>query len=99
MSKTLKLKPILNQADIQLLSKYFASKDDLEQIIDQKLSEKIGILPTKDEFYSQMDQIMGELKSIREEQIVLTQHDQDQNDRLDNLEFLHSSSHSHFSKS
>jgi predicted nuclease with TOPRIM domain len=43
--------------------------DEIEKIIDEKLDEKFdqkfGIFPTKDEFYGKMDEVMGELKSIR----------------------------------
>lgn len=87
MSKTAKPKPTLNSTDFELLSDYFASKDDIEKIVDQKLSEKIGNLPTKEEFYKNNDKIMGELKAIREEQAILNQHDQDQDNRIDKLAF------------
>lgn len=29
-------------------------------------------LPTKDEFYTKMDEVMGELKAIREEMAIVT---------------------------
>jgi len=46
--------------------------DEIEEIIDKKLEEKIKFLPTKDEFFSKMDGLMGEVKAIREEQAVIS---------------------------
>ena len=40
--------------------------DAIEELIDEKLDEKIKLLPTKGEFFSKMDEVMGELKAIRE---------------------------------
>lgn len=34
--------------------------------------EDVKHLPTKDEFYNKMDEVMGELKTIREEHAVLS---------------------------
>jgi len=39
--------------------------DDIEQIVDEKIEEKVKNLPTKDEFYNKMDEVIGELKTIR----------------------------------
>jgi hypothetical protein len=39
----------------------------IDEKLDQKLDEKLRFLPTKDDFYSKMDEVMGELKTIREE--------------------------------
>lgn len=98
MSKPSKPKPILNQSDVTLLlntfSKVFATKEEFDE-----LKEKVNNLPTKNEFYSKMDKVMGELKASREDQAVLTQYDQDQFDRLEELESLHTLPHPHFSKS
>lgn len=46
--------------------------DEIEEIIDKELEKKIKILPTKDEFYNKMDELMGEVKVIREEQAVIS---------------------------
>lgn len=45
--------------------------NEIENLIKQILSDKIRFLPTKDEFFSKMDEIMQELKTIREEQTVI----------------------------
>lgn len=42
------------------------SKNDLDQI-KKVVKIETGHLPTKDEFYEAMDEMMGEIKSIREE--------------------------------
>jgi hypothetical protein len=73
---------VLKWADMATLD-----KDDLKAIqglievtideaIEQKLvtKEDISHLPTKDEFYEKMDEVMGELKTIREEQTLLSHH-------------------------
>ena len=47
----------------------------IEEVIDRKgiaTKAHIGNLQTKDEFHGKMDQVMGELKAIREEQTPLT---------------------------
>lgn len=46
----------------------------------------INHLPTKDDFYTKMDEVMGELKAIREEQTVQSQHFSDHEDRLQEIE-------------
>ena len=43
-------------------------------------------LPTKDEFYGKMDEVVGELKAIREEQSVQSQHLSDHEDRIQKIE-------------
>lgn len=71
--------------------------DDLEAIkglieitfdekLDAKLDEKLSHLPTKDEFYTKMDEVMGELKTIREEQAVQSQHLSDHEDKIQTIE-------------
>ena len=67
-----------------------AIKDLMEVTIDErldgKLDEKLGYLPTKDDFYGMMDKVMGELKAIREEQAVQSQHLCDHQDRVQKIE-------------
>lgn len=38
--------------------------------LEARIHEEFSHLPTKDEFYGKMDEVMGELKTIREEQIL-----------------------------
>ncbi len=41
------------------------------QTLDDKLDEKIGHLPTKEEFYTKEDEVLKELKTVREEMATL----------------------------
>lgn len=60
----------------------------IDEVIETKLvtKEDISLLPTKDEFYTKMDEVMGELKTIREEQSLQSQHLSDHDDRIDKIE-------------
>jgi hypothetical protein len=61
----------------------------IEEAIEAKglvTKEDISHLPTKDEFYTKMDEVMGELKTIREEQALQSQHLSDHDDRIDKIE-------------
>ncbi|OGG08936.1 hypothetical protein A2154_02685 [Candidatus Gottesmanbacteria bacterium RBG_16_43_7] len=49
----------------------------------ESINEKISHLPTKAEFFSRMDKISGELKTMREEQKLLAGQNRRVNDRLD----------------
>jgi len=46
--------------------------DEIEKMMDEKFEEQLRNIPTKDEFYIKMDEVMGELKGIREEVTVFT---------------------------
>ena len=79
-----------NYDETKLLKKIKILLDDaIETQIDAKLDEKIGKLPTKDEFYTRMDEIMGELKTVREEQSFLSQHSTDHTDDIQKLKNIH----------
>lgn len=56
--------------------------DEMEQLI----REEIKYLPTKDEFYGKMDEVMVELKTIREEQTAFTDKISEHTDTLENHE-------------
>lgn len=49
------------------------------------IKEKLSRLPTKDEFYTKMDEVMGELKAVREEQALQSQHLSDHDDRIEKI--------------
>lgn len=70
--QTLSLKPIYDYVDNKVAN--LVTKDDIKH------------LPTKSEFYAKMDEVMGELKAIREEHTtigdILTNHE----NRLHKLE-------------
>jgi hypothetical protein len=61
----------------------------VEEVIEKKqlvTESDISHLPTKDDFYGKMDEVMGELKAIREEQAVQSQHLSDHEDRIQKIE-------------
>lgn len=71
-------------------------KDDIKAIktlievtfdeqFDETLDEKLSHLPTKDEFYTKMDEVMGELKTIREEQAVQSHQLSNHSDRIEKI--------------
>lgn len=69
----------------------------LEQKLDQKLEEKLGEnfeqrfrnMPTKDEFYEKMDEVMGEPRALRDEVTILGHRGSEHADRIEVLEGLH----------
>lgn len=46
--------------------------EELEIKLEEKFNEKLGTILSKDEFYSKMDEVMGELKAMREEHTMLS---------------------------
>jgi hypothetical protein len=70
-----------------------AIKDLIEVTVDEVLDNKevatvdhLGDLPTKDEFYGKMDEVMGELRAVREEIAILGHQVSDQGDRIERIE-------------
>lgn len=70
----------LTDEDIKLLRESFASKEDHED-----LKALVQHLPTKEEFFSKMDELMGEVKAMREEQTTHAQQHVDINDKFDQV--------------
>ena len=60
--------------------------DEIEKIVDEKIEEKTRNLPTKDEFFGKMDEVMGELKAIREEQPLQSHRLSNHEDRITVIE-------------
>jgi len=60
--------------------------DEIEKMMDEKFEEQLRNIPTKDEFYTKMDEVMGELKGIREEVTVVTHQVSGHEDRIVTLE-------------
>jgi predicted nuclease with TOPRIM domain len=58
----------------------------IEEKFDERLDEKLSHLPTKDEFYTKMDEVMGELKTIREEQTLISHKVSNHEDRIEKIE-------------
>ena len=59
---------------------------DIEGVIDRKLDQKIKHLPTKAHFDKRMDELMGEVQAMRDEQTLHQGQHDEINDRLDRLE-------------
>lgn len=58
----------------------------IEEIVDEKIGQKTKLLPSKDDFFSKMDELMGELKHIREAFDLLTGRQSENSDKLDDHE-------------
>ena len=61
----------------------------IEDVIERKelvTKSDLSHLPTKDEFYTKMDAVMGELKTIREEQTLLSHRVSNHEDRIEKIE-------------
>ncbi len=56
----------------------------VEDKLDEKLDERLKFLPTKEEFFSRMDKLMGELKAMREAFDLHTGQHRDINDAVEN---------------
>lgn len=59
---------------------------EIDEKLEQKLEEKLKNFPTKEEFFSRMDKVMGELKVIREEVTVLSHQVSTHEDRITKVE-------------
>jgi len=56
---------------------------EIETIVDKKLEEKMKYVPSTDLFLSKMDELMGEVKSMREDHAAHLVIHQDINDQLE----------------
>lgn len=69
---------------------YFASKHEIEEIVekvvDRKLKQKVGNLPTKEHFDQRMDELMGEIKAEREENTILEDRSSENKKRITRIE-------------
>lgn len=55
----------------------------------QTLDDKLFHLPSKEEFFTENDKLMTELKAIREEQTVISHHHQNFSGRLEKIEKIY----------
>lgn len=60
--------------------------EEIEQIVEDVVKEEMKHLPTKDEFYTKMDELMVELKAIREENTLVTGRLSEHSDDLEDHE-------------
>lgn len=92
---------MLTKQDFKKIELLFEIKLDekLEQKLEEKLTEKLGRYPTREEFFKSMDMILGELETIRNEQILITGSQTDNEERIAKLEKIHPSGVQHFTAS
>lgn len=64
---------VLNQADY----------DEIDRRISETIEEKIAHLPTKDDFFGKMDEVLGEVQAMREDFAahLSSHHELEHNDR------------------
>jgi predicted nuclease with TOPRIM domain len=60
--------------------------DEIEKIVDDTVNENTRNLPSKDEFFEKMDEVVGEVKAMREEYSVVTKQVSDHEDRITKVE-------------
>jgi hypothetical protein len=60
--------------------------NEIEKVVDEKIETRTRNLPTKDEFFGKMDEVMGELKAIREDRTIASHQLANHEDRITTLE-------------
>ncbi|HET7099480.1 MAG TPA: hypothetical protein VFI61_04590 [Patescibacteria group bacterium] len=63
-------------------------KITIDEELDSKMDEKLGYLPTKEEFFASEDRLMGELKAVREEITMLSDLNRKVNDHDERIEVV-----------
>lgn len=61
----------------------------LDEKLDEKFKDKLGNLPTKDQFYEETLKIMKRLDNIEEQTKMLSSRTYDNTDKIDKLEKIH----------
>lgn len=61
----------------------------LDEKLEEKLNEKLSSYPNKDEFYEAIDQIMKELRAIRDEHAIESYRVKNHEERIASLEKIH----------
>lgn len=60
----------LTTNDLKLIKEVM--KITIDEELEEKVEEKLSFLPTREEFYAKMDEVMGEIKAMREEHTLLS---------------------------
>lgn len=74
----------LTQKDLDAIKDLM--KITIDEELEAKLEEKLTHFTSKEEFFSNMDKIMGELKAVREEITMLSDLNRKVNDHEDRIE-------------
>jgi hypothetical protein len=80
------LRAFATKDDLADLKAVFATKDDVRQIVQEEIKSQVGKLPTKNEFFSRMDDLAGDYKKFTEETPVINHQLADHEDRLEVVE-------------
>jgi predicted nuclease with TOPRIM domain len=82
------IRNIVREETSGLVEGYSNIQNDAQSLKEDvaDLKQKIDLLPTKEEFFSKMDKVVAELKTIREEQQALAHRSRDHEDRITTLE-------------
>ncbi len=59
--------------------------DQIEEVVGEKIEERTRNLPTKDEFFTKMDEVVGELKGLRDEVTSVNHQYERTNKRVDKI--------------
>ena len=78
---------MLTQKDLNQIESLVERK--LDEKLDEKFTENNKQFMTRSEMLGSFDEIMGELKTIREEMTMLTHRSSNHDDRLGKLEMIH----------
>lgn len=80
----------LNPADVTALINamkvVFPTREEVEKIVEEKLDAKIRFIPTKDEFFTRMDKLSGEIQKVRDEQVMHADHHSQIDDRFERVD-------------
>lgn len=84
-----KLATLISRVIDEKTKTVLATKDDLKQFATKDdLKKAVSYLPTKEELYQKMDEVMGELSDVRDEITILADMKRQVNDHEDRLETI-----------
>ena len=94
MKKAKQNKSSLTQSDfntiINNMKTVFPTREEMHKIVrvevdsvEERLNQKINLLPTKEEFFSRMDKLSGEIKAMRDEHDLHAGQHRQINDRFE----------------
>lgn len=64
----------------------FKDLEEIRKLVEEIVTEKTKFLPTKDEFFTAMDKLMGEIQTSRDAQIILNGRTSEHTDILEDHE-------------
>ena len=78
----------LNKIQLLIVAGSSQGLKEIDEVKDQirEVKDSINLIPTKEEHFNSMDELMGEVKKVREEQEVIGDTLFQHNNRLEKLE-------------